>query len=265
MKYFAPAVRALCERVRRPASIQIVLGAALIAPAALIGKNEKTQIELMGMQTLPALVVDVTPAALNGIQRFGPEPPIPAGLRLAGRAVETVKVEAGIGAKATAVTDAGETGSATAYAARFKISEPLAKQIHKAAVANGIAPQTAFGLVRAESGFRSRAISPVGAVGLTQIMPATARWLKPGTSRSDLMDPSFNLHMGFRYLRQLIDDYEGNERLALTAFNRGPGTVNKLLRRGRNPDNGYADKVLTGRSSRHVALMNAKFGRKRSS
>jgi soluble lytic murein transglycosylase-like protein len=148
-------------------------------------------------------------------------------------------------------------------AREFRISEPLARKIHQAALANGISPRTAFGLVKAESSFRTRAVSPVGAVGLTQIMPATARWLKPGTTRRDLMDPSFNLHLGFSYLRRLIDDYDGNERLALTAFNRGPGTVNKLLRRGRNPDNGYADKVLRGKSARHVRLMNAKFGRKR--
>jgi soluble lytic murein transglycosylase-like protein len=149
------------------------------------------------------------------------------------------------------------------FAQEYRISEPLAREIHKAAVSNGISPHTAFGLVRAESGFRTRAVSPVGAVGLTQIMPATARWLKPGTTRAELMNPSFNLNMGFAYLRRLIDRYDGNERLALTAFNRGPGTVSRLLKRGRNPDNGYADKVLTGKSAKHVSLMNAKFGRRR--
>ena len=48
----------------------------------------------------------------------------------------------------------------------------------------------------------------------------------------------------------------------MTAFNRGPGTVDRLIKRGRNPDNGYAEKVLTGKSARHVALMNRKFGRR---
>jgi soluble lytic murein transglycosylase-like protein len=237
MKKLAPAVRALCERVRRPTGIRILLAAALIAPAALIGIGEATPKAELAPQ-LPPLVVDVSQEAL---QRVAPVP------------------------GAIGVSNIEEPKHATSkYAQQYNISEPLANQIHQAAVANRIAPHTAFGLVRAESSFRTRAVSPVGAVGLTQIMPATARWLKPGTTRRDLMDPSFNLSLGFRYLRQLIDDYHGNERLALTAFNRGPGTVNKLLRRGRNPDNGYADKVLKGKSAKHVSLMNAKFRRKRS-
>jgi soluble lytic murein transglycosylase-like protein len=148
------------------------------------------------------------------------------------------------------------------YAKEYKIPTSLAKQIFVAAVTHDIAPQTAFGLVRAESSFRTAAVSPVGATGLTQLMPATARWLAPGTTRSQLRDPETNLNIGFKYLRELIEKYDGNEKLALTAYNRGPGTVDRLLKRGRNPDNGYAEKVLTGKSKRHVALMNRKFGRR---
>jgi soluble lytic murein transglycosylase-like protein len=146
-------------------------------------------------------------------------------------------------------------------AAEFKVALPLAKDIHAAAVSERIDPKVAFGLVRAESSFRPKVVSPVGAVGLTQVMPATARWLEPGTTRKELMQPNVNLRLGFKYLRQLIEQYDGNEELALTAYNRGPGTVDRLLQRGRNPDNGYAEKVLTGRSEKHVRLMNAKFRR----
>lgn len=149
-------------------------------------------------------------------------------------------------------------------AAEFDVDVPLAGEIHDAALTEQIEPRVAFGLVRAESSFRPKAVSPVGAIGLTQLMPSTARWLVPGTTRSELMEPEVNLRVGFKYLRRLIDQYEGDQELALTAFNRGPGTVNKELKRGRNPDNGYAEKVLTGKSDRHVRLMNAKFGRKRS-
>jgi soluble lytic murein transglycosylase-like protein len=148
------------------------------------------------------------------------------------------------------------------YAARFKIPLELANQIHGAAVEADIDPQIAFGLVRAESNFRTKAVSPVGALGLTQLMPSTARWLEPGTSRRELFDPRTNLRVGFSYLRQLLDDYDGNEHLALTAYNRGPGTVNRLLKRGRDPGNGYAELVMTGRSDRHTALMKKKFGRR---
>ena len=82
--------------------------------------------------------------------------------------------------------------------------------------------------------------------GLTQVMPRTARWLMPGTTAEDLYDRQTNLRLGFRYLNQLIDKYRGDVKLALTAYNRGPGTVDRVLKRGGNPDNGYADKVLGG-------------------
>jgi soluble lytic murein transglycosylase-like protein len=122
----------------------------------------------------------------------------------------------------------------------YRISGDLAESITEAALANGIDLDIAFGLVRAESSFRNTATSPVGAVGLTQLMPSTARWIEPGVSRSALRDPETNLKVGFKYLRYLLEKYDGNENLALLAYNRGPGTVDRALKRGRNPDNGYA-------------------------
>ncbi|MGQ0814592.1 MAG: lytic transglycosylase domain-containing protein [Gemmatimonadota bacterium] len=160
------------------------------------------------------------------------------------------------------VAEPTTVGQAALFAREFEISTSLAKRIVDAANEAGVNPRTAVGLVRAESSFRTSAISPVGAIGLTQLMPATARWLEPGITRQQLKNPETNLRIGFKYLRDLIEKYNGNEKLALTAFNRGPGTVDRLLKRGRNPDNGYAEKVLTGKSKRHVSLMNAKFGRR---
>ena len=161
------------------------------------------------------------------------------------------------------VMDKERRSLVTALASEFDVPVPLAEQIHEAAAAFELDPKLAFGLVRAESSFRPTAVSPVGAIGLTQVMPATARDVEPGITKRDLMEPETNLRVGFKYLRKLIDRYDGNEALALTAYNRGPGTVSRVLKSGGNPDNGYAEKVLTGASKRHVALMNAKFGRKR--
>lgn len=144
------------------------------------------------------------------------------------------------------------------YSDAFDIPLELAYQVHDAAVAQDIDPHVAFGLVRTESSFRRRAVSYAGAVGLTQLLPSTARWIEPGTTRSKLFEPRTNLQVGFKYLRYLIDKYDGDHRLALTAYNRGPGTVDGLLDRGRDPDNGYADMVLTGDGERHVSLMRRK-------
>ena len=125
----------------------------------------------------------------------------------------------------------------------FRVPSALAAAIRDAAAENDVPLDVAFGLVRAESSFRNTATSVVGAVGLTQLMPKTAAWLEPGTSRAELRDPETNLRIGFKYLRRLLDQYDGDARLALTAYNRGPGTVDRELKRGGNPDNGYADFV----------------------
>jgi soluble lytic murein transglycosylase-like protein len=135
--------------------------------------------------------------------------------------------------------------------AEFGLTRDLAEDIYDLAATAEIDPDVAFGLVRAESSFKNSSTSRVGAMGLTQLMPNTATWLEPGVTRSELRDPETNLRIGFKYLRQLIDKYEGNEDLALLAYNRGPGTVDRILKRGGNPDNGYADFVRTGDIGSH--------------
>jgi soluble lytic murein transglycosylase-like protein len=138
----------------------------------------------------------------------------------------------------------------------YRVTPQLARQISRAALSHGIEPELAFGLVRAESGFRNGATSPVGATGLTQLMPRTAAWMQPGVTRAQLRDPDTNLQIGFKYLRYLLDKYEGDEKLALLAYNRGPGTVDRALRQGRNPDNGYVDFVYGKKNHGHRLFTN---------
>jgi soluble lytic murein transglycosylase-like protein len=136
-------------------------------------------------------------------------------------------------------------GGPFAYARRYRISPELAGDIHQAAHEEGIDPELAFRLVRVESGFNPRARSYAGALGLTQLMPGTARWLdRRMTTREAILAPERNLRVGFRYLRVLIRQYDGDLRLALLAYNRGHGAVDRDLRRGRDPENGYTRRVL---------------------
>jgi soluble lytic murein transglycosylase-like protein len=221
-----PKAKVLAARVRKPA-MQIALGTAIAVPA--LAMISSAQLGMVG-ESREAALADQT--VTDEVVRAW-------SARMVQRERELV---------------------VASFAREFRISVPLAKNIYAAAVEESVEPKVAFGLVRAESSFRTTAVSPVGAVGLTQLMPATARWLVPGTTRRDLMDEDTNLRIGFKYLRYLMEKYEGDEQLALTAYNRGPGTVNRLLARGADPDNGYADKVLTGSSEKHVRLMNAKFG-----
>lgn len=133
-------------------------------------------------------------------------------------------------------------------AARYDISFELAREIEEAAVAERIDPELAFRLVYVESRFHERAVSPAGALGLTQLMPATAAWLEPGITREEIFERRTNLRLGFRYLRMLLQTYDGRIDEALHAYNRGPGTVDRIRAQGGDPANGYADLVLRPRS-----------------
>ncbi|HEU4560844.1 MAG TPA: transglycosylase SLT domain-containing protein [Longimicrobium sp.] len=135
----------------------------------------------------------------------------------------------------------------TENSSAYGIPADLAERIEQIALAEGIDPRIAFGLVAVESEFNRRAVSPVGAVGLTQLMPSTARYFRPGVGREALFDRDTNLRLGFRFLKTLIVKYNGNIELALLAYNRGPQKVDSILRSGGNPDNGYARAVMRKR------------------
>lgn len=132
------------------------------------------------------------------------------------------------------------------YSTHYRLPADLATAVYDVALSEGIDPALAFRLVKVESAFNVRALSHVGAVGLTQVLPSTARLYEPGLTMQQLYDRDTNLRIGFRYLRDLLDRYPTNISLALLAYNRGPAKVEQLLGAGRNPANGYETEVMKG-------------------
>jgi len=96
------------------------------------------------------------------------------------------------------------------------------KLLADAAQAYGIDPAFVRSVAQIESGLRQGAISPKGAIGLMQLMPATAASLQV-----DAKEASANASGGARYLRELLLRYHGDSVLALAAYNAGPGAVQK--------------------------------------
>lgn len=104
---------------------------------------------------------------------------------------------------------------------------PYAPYVADASRRFGIPERWIWSVMRAESGGRSRAVSPVGAMGLMQIMPRTWRMLAARYGLgSDPFDARANIHGGAAYLRLMWDRY-GDSRLMLAAYNAGPGRVDE--------------------------------------
>lgn len=113
---------------------------------------------------------------------------------------------------------------------------PLAyyKSIDEQSTINKLSPAWVFSIARQESHFRHDAKSPVGAIGLMQLMPATAKGVAAMLNLSpittwDLVETDLNVTLGTAYLRDLLDDLDNNVVLATAAYNAGPNRVRQWL------------------------------------
>ncbi len=189
------------------------------------------------------------PPSLAGAADDQPAPVTAPGLLGELRSLEQ-SLEATRGELAVARLQLERANAIIEFSTHYNIAADLAQSIYDVALAEGVDPALAFRLVKAESAFNPNARSRVGAIGYTQVLPSTARLYEPGLTNKQLYERNTNLRLGFRYLRDLLERYEGNPeaklRLALLAYNRGPGKVQELLDAGRDPQNGYAATVMRG-------------------
>ena len=119
----------------------------------------------------------------------------------------------------------GKTNSRVARPSKNSSSQTINAFIQAAATEHGVDPLLIKAIIKAESNFDPTAVSPKGAQGLMQLMPATAKDLQI----ADPFDPLGNIVGGAKYLRSLLDSYEGDVELSLAAYNAGPGNVKTTI------------------------------------
>lgn len=103
-------------------------------------------------------------------------------------------------------------------------------------------PVLVLSLVKQESAFDAAAVSPSGALGLMQLMPTTAIEVEPNIKRADITLVETNIRLGTKYLKKMLDRYNGNIALALASYNAGPVAIDRWVRE-KKAQNGLAEFI----------------------
>ncbi|MCC7410524.1 MAG: transglycosylase SLT domain-containing protein [Gammaproteobacteria bacterium] len=127
-----------------------------------------------------------------------------------------------------AILTLARSGASDDLALRFPI--PFAELVSSYGTKRGVAPAIIYSIIKAESAFMADARSPVGALGLMQLMPATARETAHSigmhlADASELYQPRTNITLGSAFLQRMLERYRGNLAMAAAAYNAGPARV----------------------------------------
>ncbi len=183
------------------------------------------------------------------------------------RLASTLGCFIGLGACQTTMTAYESSG----YRPLARYEERSRSQYSKSAIralivreaqSQGVDPALALAIARAESNFNPNALSPAGARGVMQIMPATAR-SEFGVSADRLWDPRTNINIGIRFFKRLLNAYGGRVDIALSHYNGGSRVRTARGLRVIPSTRGYVDKVLRYRTAYAGGRMQQSRGRMR--
>jgi soluble lytic murein transglycosylase-like protein len=198
------------------------------------------QLAVVGVASLSLLGLGAVASLLSGNPELGASAPV-SELTDSTSALATAE-----GALASTQLELDRAHQILEFSSRYRIPGDMAARIYDHAVNEGIPPALGFQLVKIESGFTNSARSYASAIGLTQLMLPTARAYEPTVSPADLMNPDVNLRIGFRYLKDLLKQYDNDLALALEAYNKGPTLVNAQILGGVDVKGKYSRAVMNG-------------------
>lgn len=125
--------------------------------------------------------------------------------------------------------------NSTGYVLRQLFPQKYSYYVEKYSEEYGLNKNLVYSIIKAESGFNPKAVSPRNAKGLMQIMDSTGEWAAEKINienfdSSMLLEPQTNIRIGCWYISKLLNQYDQNVELALTAYNAGSGNVSKWLK-----------------------------------
>jgi soluble lytic murein transglycosylase-like protein len=204
------------EDVRSPHETPAAWHEMIVAIAASMLTNKKVYICFVS-----ALAMLLAASPMNCLAAAGNIPAVENPPQAGSQEALVVRADRRTGKLVRSVAPLKATSSDAAQGRR-EPSINITEMVEKAAHDHHVDPLLVHSIIQVESNYNPYAISPKGAQGLMQLMPPTARDL----GVSDSFDPRQNIEAGVRYLKYLQDLYK-DDRLALAAYNAGPGAVQK--------------------------------------
>lgn len=132
---------------------------------------------------------------------------------------------------------------------KYNITD-IAFSIVEESVKNNLDPYLMLAIIKTESSFNYKSVSRKGAIGLMQLLPNTAYYISEKVddlyieNKKEIFDPVVNIRLGINYYSYLLNKFNGNEEIAIVAYNLGPRNIYKYLAKGRNIPKFYYYKVM---------------------